>query len=167
MDQVRIMLGRFVDQSASTALRADAVNILSRLCANHTVNQATFRQNNGIVALVGAVELYCRGRQPAPRTKKNALPHGAFGMSGSASEKISPMIVGVVGCLWNAVVRNAKSEARFLSLGGIDELLNMLEVCPVLMRHQIVGVITDMCENKHIIPYVKVRSARLTRTTPG
>jgi len=50
--QVRIMLSRFNDTSAPSALRADAVCILSRLCSNHKDNQAGFRRDGGIVSLV-------------------------------------------------------------------------------------------------------------------
>ena len=34
-------------------------------------------------------------------------------------------------------------------------LLNMLEVCPLVMRHQVTGVIADLCRNERILPYVK------------
>ena len=66
-----------------------------------------------------------------------------------------PLIVGVVDCLWNSVVGNRRSEARLLQAQGIDALLNMLEVCPLLMRHQVTGVIGDLCRNERILPYVK------------
>jgi hypothetical protein len=155
LDAVRIMLARFNDVGAPASLRADAVCILSRLCAGHEVNQATFRQDGGIVSLIHQLEAYARARQPAPREKRGALPPGAFGMSGSATEKVSPLVVGVVDCLWNGVVGNKRSEARLLSVGGMDALLNMLEVCPILMRHQIAGLVADLCENASIVPYVK------------
>jgi hypothetical protein len=151
---VRIMLARFNDANAPHSLRADAVCILSRLCAGHEVNQAAFRKQ-GIESLVLQLESYAKGRQPAPREKRGALPPGAFGMSGNATEKVSPLVVGVVDCLWNGVVGNARSEARLLSVGGMDALLNMLEMCPILMRHQTAGIIADLCENPHIVPYVK------------
>jgi hypothetical protein len=76
-------------------------------------------------------------------------------MSGNATEKVSPLVVGVVDCLWNGVVGNPRSEARLLAVGGMDALLNMLEMCPILMRHQTAGIIADLCENSHIVPYVK------------
>mmetsp|Transcript_44139 Transcript_44139/g.56561 ORF Transcript_44139/g.56561 Transcript_44139/m.56561 type:complete len:1219 (-) Transcript_44139:172-3828(-) len=151
---VRIMLARFNDANAPHSLRADAVCILSRLCAGHEVNQAAFRKT-GIASLVLQLEAYAKGRQPANRERRGALPPGAFGMSGNATEKVSPLVVGVVDCLWNGVVGNGRSEARLLAVGGMDALLNMLEMCPILMRHQTAGIIADLCENTHIVPYVK------------
>lgn len=69
-------------------------------------------------------------------------------------------------CLWNAVAGNHKSEARFLTVGGMDSLLSLLEVAPVLMRHQICGLISDLCENHRIVPYVKAwRSDRTMQSS--
>ena len=77
----------------------------------------------------------------------------------------TPLLVGVIDCLWNSVAGNGRSEARLLSTGGIDALLNMLEVCPLLMRHQIAGLLADLCENGRIVPYVKAwRSDRTMKT---
>ena len=157
LDAVRIMLARFNDGDAPAGLRADAVCILSRLCSGHAPNQTTFRQVGGIVSLVHELEAYARGRQPAPRERRAGGGSSAFGglSSGSASEKVSPLVVGVVDCLWNGAVGNKRSEARLLSVQGMEALLNMLEVCPVLMRHQIAGLVADLCENPTVVPYVK------------
>ena len=134
--------------------------ILSRLCDANATNQDAFRRNDGIVALVDEIEEYCRGRSAAARVKGGAGGAGGGGdapggLSGSATEKVYPLIVGVVDCLWNAVVGNRRSEARMLQAQGVDALLNMLEVCPLVMRHQVTGVIADLCRNERILPYVK------------
>ena len=47
----------------------------------------------------------------------------------------------------------------------MDALLNMLEVCPVLMRHQITGIIADLCENRRIVPYVRAWRSDRTMVT--
>merc|ERR1711871_965265 len=118
------------------------------------------------MALVGQIENYSRARQPAPRAQPDAVSLGAFGMSGSAAEKVSSFIVGVVDCLWNAVIGNSKSEARFLAHGGLEALLSLLEVCPILMRHQIVGVLSDLCENVSMVPTLQAwRSDRTMLTS--
>lgn len=62
--------------------------------------------------------------------------------------------MGVVDCIWNAVVGNKRSEARLLEVEGQDKLLDLLEVCPVLMRSQITGVLADLSLNKRCIPYL-------------
>ena len=109
------------------------------------------------------MEQYARGRAVAPR-EKGGLQPGTFGLSGSATERAA-LLMGVIDCLWNSVAGNGRSEARLLSTGGIDALLNMLEVCPLLMRHQIAGLLADLCENGRIVPYVKAwRSDRTMKT---
>ena len=91
------MLARFNDQTAPASLRADAVCIISKLCIGHDQNQATFRQADGIVSLISQVEQYARGR-PWRRGKKGGRS-GHVRAGGSATEKVSPLLVGVIDCL--------------------------------------------------------------------
>jgi len=165
LDAVRIMLARFCDRSAPVSLRADAVSILARLCAGgHAANQDLFRRADGISALIDELETYSAGRQPASRIKPGEKS-GVAGVGGSATEKVSPLIVGVVDCMWHAVVGSKRSEARLLQSHGTDALLSMFEVAPKLMRSQIAGVLADLCANPRIVPYMKAwRSDRTMRS---
>ena len=109
LDAVRIMLARFGDQRAPPALRADAVQILSRLCdqvrrvrlaasrrgrssgppvshsrlldssSQNATNQDSFRRADGIVALVDEIEEYCRTRAAADRVKAGGLEAAGLG----------------------------------------------------------------------------------------
>ena len=198
LDAIRIMLGRFSDREAPDGLRADAVRIISRLCANNTENQELLRKAQGISPLVRELEEYTKLRRAICGKPKQSLT-GAHGpaaaapvketggggaeggggggggggssseagganheeeeeegtmMGGSAKEKVSPLIVGVVDCIWNAVVGNRRSEARLLQVEGQDAILDLLELCPTLMRHQLAGVLTDLSRNKGCIPYL-------------
>ena len=172
LDAVRIMLRRFTDKSANNSLRADAVQILSKLCEGHVGNQTSLRRLDGISALVDELEIYCSGRSPAPRLRHP--PPGGGGdddgggsgiASSSATEKVTPITVGVLDCVWNAVVGNKRSEARLPPAHGIDALLSMLEVGPRLMRHQVCGVLADLARNGKLVPYVRAwRSDRSMRS---
>ena len=167
LDAVRIMLRRFTDKRAGTALRADAVQILAKLCDGHEENQTALRRLDGIAALVDELELYCGGRAPAPRLRKAGGDDdaGAAVLSSSAAEKVSPLVVGVLDCLWNAVVGNRRSEARLPPTHGVDALLALLEVGPRLMRLQVCGVLADLARNAKLRPYVRAwRSDRTMRT---
>ena len=60
-----------------------------------------------------------------------------LGSGGSSGESIDPSLVHIIDCLWCAVVGNRRSEARLLQCEGLDMLLDLLELCPVFMRHQV------------------------------
>ena len=169
MDAIRIMLGRFNDKDAPESLRADAVRIISRLCANHEGNQEILRRNSGIMPLVQEIEEYNKHRRVICGKPKVSLVGGQHTedradddegrgggslMGGSAKEKISPLIVAVVDTIWNAVVGNNRSEARLLQCEGQDALLDLLEICPRLMRNQICGVLADLLNNSRCSPYI-------------
>jgi len=168
LNAIRIMLGRFNDLSAPESLRADAVRIISRLCSGNPANQDNLRKHVGIAALVKELSEYCKHRRiicgkPKPKTeteksKENSLKpmkqdEGSL-MGGSAKEKVSILVVGVVDCIWNAVIGNKSSEARFLHVEGQDGLLDLLEICPALMRSQICGVLADLVKNDRSLPYL-------------
>ncbi|GMI11929.1 hypothetical protein TrRE_jg6614 [Triparma retinervis] len=168
MDAMRIMLGRFNDKSSPEALRADAVRIISRLCAGHQGNQEILRRNTGIMPLVKEIEEYNRHRRiicGKPKVSATGAhveeeaeeeeDGGGSLMGGSAKETISPLIVAVVDTIWCAVIGNNRSEARFLQCQGQDALLDLLEICPRLMRNQVVGVLADLLQNKRCTPYIK------------
>mmetsp|Transcript_8913 Transcript_8913/g.11809 ORF Transcript_8913/g.11809 Transcript_8913/m.11809 type:complete len:1206 (+) Transcript_8913:188-3805(+) len=152
LDAMRIMLARFMDHSALPSLRADAVCILSRLCKNSKENQVEFRHLGGVESLISALKEYCaqRSRTVADRKKKNAV-----GSDTSSTDKLDTLIIHAVDCLWNATVNNKKSESRFLSADGMDAVLDLLEVCPTSMRHQVTGLLADVARNKRVLPYLK------------
>ena len=167
MDAIRIMLGRFNEKSVPEALRADAVRIISRLCAGHPGNQDILRRNTGIMPLVKEIEEYNKhrriicgkpkvtatGAHKEEKVEEEEEGGGSL-MGGSAKEKISPLIVAVVDTLWNAVIGNRRCEARFLQCEGQDALLDLLEICPRLMRNQVVGVLADLLQNERCAPYI-------------
>jgi len=64
-------------------------------------------------------------------------------------------VIAIIGAVWSCVVGNRRSEARFLKLEGVDALLDMVEVCPTLMRPQIVGALSDLLQNPKSVPYFK------------
>ena len=74
--------------------------------------------------------------------------------TGGARERVAPLIAAAVACLWNMVAGNRRSEARFVSCGGVDAALALLEVCPVLQRHQVCGCLADLCRNETVLPYL-------------
>ncbi|GMI12631.1 hypothetical protein TrLO_g13021 [Triparma laevis f. longispina] len=165
MDAIRIMLQRFNDHGSPESLRADAVRIIGRLCSRHEGNQELLRKNLGIMPLVKELEEYCKhrriicGKPKVSATGKHQAEQqeeeGAGGsMGGSAKETISPLIVAVVDCMWSSCVGNRRSEARLLQCEGQDALLDLLEICPRLMRNQIVGLLADLMLNAKCIPYL-------------
>lgn len=138
-------------------LRTDTVIILCRLCQNCPENQKAFRQADGVPTMMAAIKAYCQEHSEAMQQECAAGNGGggsaaagscgsSLGLGGSArglgsgsssGESIDPSLVHIIDCLWCAVVGNRRSEARLLQCEGLDTLLDLLELCPVFMRHQV------------------------------
>ena len=138
-------------------LRTDTVIILCRLCENCPANQEAFRKADGVPTMMAAIKAYC---QEQSETMQQVCAAGndagdstavgsdgsslglrgsvlGLGSGGSSGESIDPSLVHIIDCLWCAVVGNRRSEARLLQCEGLDMLLDLLELCPVFMRHQV------------------------------
>jgi hypothetical protein len=122
---IETMLDLFTDPSKPHDVRRDAISVISRMCAGgHVANQQRFRRAGGVSALRDAL-IY----------KKEDAVKNTF------------MVFAVVSAIWNVVIGNRKSEARLVDIEGVDALLDLLEVCPVVMRKQLLGVLADLCKN--------------------
>lgn len=137
---IQAMLDLFEDGSVPIAVRRDAVSVISRMTTNgHQTNQDSFRRSEGVAALKSCLNY----------SKEDALSNNF-------------LIVAVVGAVWNAVVGNRRSEARLLQLEGVDALLDLLEVCPNVMRNQVLGVLADLCRNPKAAPFFRAWKSDLS-----
>ncbi|CAB1100739.1 unnamed protein product [Ectocarpus sp. CCAP 1310/34] len=164
-------------------VRTDMVIILCRLCEECPENQEAFRKADGVPIMMAAVRAYCRARSEAKQkegTDSSNRGEGRGGGSGgsdagggssmgggcsaggmesggggSGDERLDPSLVHIIDCVWCAVVGNRRSEARLLQCEGLDTLLDLLELCPAFMRHQVTGIIADLLRNKRSIPYAR------------
>eukprot|EP00903_Cladosiphon_okamuranus_P014329 g13307.t1 len=160
----------------ASEVRTDMVIILCRLCEDCPENQEAFRKANGVPIMMSAVKSYCRARSEAKQQEGDVSGRGGAGggagasggaslglldcsgeveAGGSGGESLDPALVHIIDCVWCAVVGNRRSEARLLQCEGLDTLLDLLELCPVFMRHQVTGVVADLLRNKRSIPYAR------------
>ena len=149
-------------------MRNDAVMILAKLCENHEDNQARLRRAHGVSLLIQEIDAYVKRRVPVTRSRHKNLSEAARDAmpSSSSAEKVDPLIVGVLDCLWHGVVGNRRSEARLPPVDGLDALLALLEVGPRLMRLQVCGVLADLARNPKLISYIRRwRSDKTMRST--
>lgn len=142
----------------ASEVRTDMVIILCRLCENCPENQEAFRKADGVPIMMAAVKSYCRARSEAKQQEGAGSGRGGAGggagasggsslglsgcsggveAGGSNGENLDPALVHIIDCVWCAVVGNRRSEARLLQCEGLDTLLDLLELCPVFMRHQV------------------------------
>lgn len=137
----------------ASEVRTDMVIILCRLCKDCPENQEAFRKANGVPIMMAAVKSYCRARSETKQQEGASCSSGRGGgeggagapggssleAGGSSGESLDPALVHIIDCVWCAVVGNRRSEARLLQCEGLDTLLDLLELCPVFMRHQVGG----------------------------
>jgi hypothetical protein len=163
--------GRGVSDRQSPDSKADSAIILSRLCRGSCANQDIFRDNGGVELLVHCIQDYCAERALFLKKKKTSGANAsaldtlrerqALESGEGAFDAIHPLVVCVLGCIWDAVVGNKKSEGHLLDCEGLDMLFALLEVGPPMMRFQVIGLIADILSNAAAVPYaVTWRSSR-------
>lgn len=116
------------------ALVLEAVfSVLAASCrGGHAANQDRLRKFGGVSALVRWLR---------------------FDVEDSVTKPL--LVPCVVSSVWEAVVGNKRSEARFVADDGVDALLDLVETAPRLMRGQVVGCTADLLRNPKVVPYAK------------
>lgn len=117
--------------SHGTVLRQDALTALSLLCAGCHSNQRTLRKEGGIQVVT-------------PLLNYNAKD----------PNKQEKLVLSAVDCVWNAVVGNKRNEAAFFAQGGMEQLLALMEGCPLAIRAQVLGVVADLVLNTKALSFV-------------
>lgn len=118
-------------ENHGTALRTDALSTVSLLCSACDSNQRLLRKSGGIPCLV-------------PFLRYDAKDP-------NAQEKV---VLAAVDAIWTGVATNPRSEAALFASGGVEELLALLETCPMSIRVQALGVIADLLLNPQSHPFV-------------
>merc|ERR1719161_2429598 len=101
-------------------------SVLAGLCGGHAANCREFRKKGGVEAIRAEV-VY----RPDETTENHLF-----------------YTLCVVDCVWCAIVGTRKSELRFLDVGGLFALLDVLEVAPLLLKRQIIGCLADLMQNR-------------------
>ena len=120
--------------AVSAGVVVEAVfGVLSMLCSDgHEDNQTRFRRAGGVSVLLSWLRY-----DPEDAVAK-------------------PMaVVPVVATLWEAVVGNRRSEAKFIVEEGVIAMMDLLDVCPDLARGQVIGCLADLVANPRAHPYVQ------------
>eukprot|EP00499_Haloplacidia_sp_CaronLabIsolate_P002991 CAMPEP_0196793176 /NCGR_PEP_ID=MMETSP1104-20130614/32551_1 /TAXON_ID=33652 /ORGANISM="Cafeteria sp., Strain Caron Lab Isolate" /LENGTH=105 /DNA_ID=CAMNT_0042163547 /DNA_START=20 /DNA_END=333 /DNA_ORIENTATION=+ len=60
----------------------------------------------------------------------------------------------MVGLVWSAVAHNRRSCARFLALGGLDAMLDLLDEAPAFLRPLLLGCVADLARSPHAAPFL-------------
>lgn len=113
---------------------AFAITILSVMIKDNETNRRTFRKEGGlktIAAFLGDAKLILTSAKQYPQ-----------------------LLCAVVDCVWSAVLHNKRNALYFLSLDGVDHLLNLILVTKdVKTRKQVLGCLADLLENQKALAY--------------
>merc|ERR1719265_2913091 len=123
---VSALIELFKDKDASMVCRQLCASVLAGLCSGHAVNCREFRKKGGVEAV----------RQEVVYRPDETTENHLF------------YTLCVVDCVWCSIVGTRKNEHRFLDVGGLFALLDVLEVAPMLLKRQIIGCIADLVENR-------------------
>merc|ERR1719379_2441907 len=123
---VTALIELFRDKEVPMSSRQLCTSVLAGLCRDHPGNCREFRKRGGVEAV--REEVVYRPDE----TTENHLFH----------------TLCVVDCVWCAIVGTRKNELRFLDVGGLFALLDVLEVAPLLLKRQIIGCLADLMQNR-------------------
>merc|ERR1719146_175764 len=101
-------------------------SVLAGLCSGHAANCREFRKKGGVEAV----------RQEVVYRPDETTDNHLF------------YTLCVVDCVWCSIVGTRKNELRFLDVGGLFALLDVLEVAPLLLKRQIIGCLADLMQNR-------------------
>jgi len=118
-------------ENHGTGMRTDALSTISLLCDGCPANKRLLRKAGGIPVVV-------------PFARYNAKDP-------NAQEKV---VLAAVDCIWTSCACDARSEAALFAAGGMEELLSLLESCPMSIRAQTLGVIADLLLNPQALSFV-------------
>jgi hypothetical protein len=121
---VRIVVNCFTD-SSTMGIRQLCASVLSALCSGHKANQRAFRKNGGVELLVKNISY---------------KPEDTL-------ENFLSFEVCVIDAVWSCIVGNVKNEQRFIDQDGLFNLLEVLEVGPMMLKRQCLGCLADLVEN--------------------
>jgi hypothetical protein len=107
------------------SLRQLCAGVLASLCRGHKANQRAFRKHGGVELLVQYISYN------PEETLENFLSFE----------------VCVIDCVWSCIVGSAKNEQRFIDHDGLFNLLEVLEVGPMMLKRQCLGCLADLVEN--------------------
>jgi hypothetical protein len=123
---VSALIELFKDKDATMVCRQLCASVLAGLCSGHAANCREFRKKGGVEAV----------RQEVVYRPDETTENHLF------------YTLCVVDCVWCSIVGTRKNEHRFLDVGGLFALLDVLEVAPMLLKRQIIGCIADLVENR-------------------
>eukprot|EP00928_Gymnodinium_smaydae_P030286 TRINITY_DN22563_c0_g2_i1.p1 TRINITY_DN22563_c0_g2~~TRINITY_DN22563_c0_g2_i1.p1 ORF type:complete len:911 (+),score=152.83 TRINITY_DN22563_c0_g2_i1:160-2892(+) len=121
---VGVLIEIFSDKDNSMSSRQLCASVLAGLCTGHPENCREFRKKDGVEVLREEI---------AYRPDETTDNHLFYA-------------VCVVDCVWCAIVGTRKNEIRFLDVGGLFALLDVLEVAPMLLKRQIIGCVADLLQ---------------------
>ncbi|CAD7704361.1 unnamed protein product, partial [Ostreobium quekettii] len=107
-------------------VRLSAVLVASQLCRGHEANQRRFANQRGLPFLISDLERL--------KSLDPTLP--------------SPYAIAAFRLVWEAVVANPRNLARFSMAGGIDSLLDLVELGNTCHKPTLLSLLSDIFERR-------------------
>ena len=167
---IEIALIQF-EESDDEPIRTQAARLISIMCSESSSSKEQLRKLKGITSLVQTLAKYSESRRPTTvPTSGSQFSTSVGSLAGGAEQKetnedLSFLIVSVLDCIWNSVVGHKKNETRFAEAEGVDALLDLIEVAPLLIRVQTLRVFGDLLNNRRNKAYATAwRSGKTMRS---
>lgn len=173
-------------------MNVQCIRVIGLLCEGSDLCQSQLHANKGIQLLIKSLNIYTRDKKPnigvtsksfkVSTDQSSDLSNTLAGTGvltdqtltgsttmnnskGVSNTDINPLIVSLLDCVRQSVVGNNENEASFALSEGIDALLDLLEVLPLLMRTQLYRLLSDILQNQQLLIFFKSwKSSKTLRT---
>ena len=168
---IRIFL-HFFESSDDFSSRAQSARMITVLCKS-TECQKQLREMNGIGPLVAALN-QLNGRKAPMVGKVAGVEITSYGdgendtpSSTEEGGEMNVFAISVLACIWEAVVKNGPSEEVFAEQEGVDALFDMLEVSTFITRSMILRLLSDLFDNRRLVPFAYAWRSHKTMRSVG
>lgn len=162
----------FFETSDDMSARAQSARMITVLCKSSEC-QKQLREVNGIGPLVSALNQVNARKTPVVG-KSAGVELSVYGdaekdtpTSSEEGGEMNVFAISVLACIWEAVVGNGVNEEVFAEKEGVDALFDMLEVCTFISRSMVLRLLSDLFDNRRLVPFAYAWRSHKTMRSVG
>ena len=140
-------------------IKSQAARLISNLCHSSPESIDQLKRMEGIDLLVKAILEYTRSRRVQVGKKAGIKLLGEVQQPEKDDDDLKPggdlsvFIVAVLDCVQNGIVGTVENENQFAQEEGLDALLDLLEISPVLLRIKVLRLLSGLFENTELVAF--------------
>ena len=140
-------------------IKSQSARLISNLCCGSPESIDQLKRMEGIDLLVKAILEYTKSRRVQVGKTAGVKLLGEVQQLEKDENDLKPggdltiFIVAVLDCVQNGIVGSVENEIQFAQEEGVDAVLDLLEVSPVLLRIKVLRLLSGLLENPQLMAF--------------